>query len=162
MNNNNAQTLRQPDEPADDPLTSLLRQGARQLIAQAVEAELQVYLGQLNDYGGPRSTSERGLTYEHSHSGVSPGVRAGNDADKEAACSCSETPDLTISPPAARTLQALGSLKPLMQRFTQGTCAARPRNHSQAADAAVHTAAPDSLLCAVSQAAYAAVHDTYP
>lgn len=48
MNNNNVQTLRQPDESADDPLTSLLRQGARQLIAQAVEAELQAYLEQHN------------------------------------------------------------------------------------------------------------------
>ena len=48
MNNNNVQTLPQPDESVDDPLTSLLRQGARQLIAQAVEAELQAYLGQHN------------------------------------------------------------------------------------------------------------------
>lgn len=46
MTNNNVQTLRQPDESADDPLTSLLRNGARQLIAQAVEAELQAYLEQ--------------------------------------------------------------------------------------------------------------------
>lgn len=48
MNNNNVQTLRQPDESADDPLTSLLRLGARQLITQAVEAELQTYLEQHN------------------------------------------------------------------------------------------------------------------
>lgn len=46
MSNNNLQTLRQPDQPVDDPLTSLLQQGARQLIAQAVEAELQAYLEQ--------------------------------------------------------------------------------------------------------------------
>ena len=49
MSNNNIQTLRQPDQPADDPLTSLLQQGARQLIAQAVEAELQAYLEQHRD-----------------------------------------------------------------------------------------------------------------
>ena len=46
MCNDNLQTLSQPDQSADDPLTSLLQQGARQLIAQAVEAELQVYLEQ--------------------------------------------------------------------------------------------------------------------
>ena len=49
MSNNNVQKLRQPDQPADDPLTSLLQQGARQLIAQAVEAELQAYLEQHRD-----------------------------------------------------------------------------------------------------------------
>ena len=49
MTNNNVQTLRQPDEPADDPLTSLLRNGARQLIAQTVETELQAYLEQHAD-----------------------------------------------------------------------------------------------------------------
>lgn len=49
MSNNDVQTLRQPDQSVDDPLTSLLRQGARQLIAQAVEAELQAYLEQHSD-----------------------------------------------------------------------------------------------------------------
>ena len=49
MNNNNVQTIRQPDQSTDDPLTSLLRNGARQLIAQAVEAELQAFLEQHAD-----------------------------------------------------------------------------------------------------------------
>ena len=49
MSNNNVQTLRQPEQPADDPLTSLLQQGARQLIAQAVEAEIKAYLEQHSD-----------------------------------------------------------------------------------------------------------------
>ena len=51
MSNKNVQTLRQPDECGDDPLTSMLKQGARQLIAQAVEAELQAYLDQHCDLG---------------------------------------------------------------------------------------------------------------
>ena len=49
MSNNNVQTLRQPDQSVDDPLTTLLRQGARKLITQAVEAELQAYLEQHSD-----------------------------------------------------------------------------------------------------------------
>ena len=44
MTDDNVQTLRQPDQLADDPLTNLLRQGARQLITQAVDAELKNYL----------------------------------------------------------------------------------------------------------------------
>ena len=38
--------LSQPEEQVADPLTELLRAGARELIAQAVEAELQVLLDQ--------------------------------------------------------------------------------------------------------------------
>ena len=38
--------LSQPEEQVTDPLTELLRSGARELIAQAVEAELQVLLEQ--------------------------------------------------------------------------------------------------------------------
>ena len=36
--------FRAPEEFSPDPLTDLLRQGARQLIAQAVEAELNAFL----------------------------------------------------------------------------------------------------------------------
>ena len=37
--------FRTPDGFSPDPLTDLLRQGARDLIAQAVEAELSAFLG---------------------------------------------------------------------------------------------------------------------
>ena len=39
-------TLSQPEKDIIDPLTGLLRSGARELIAQAVEAELQALLEQ--------------------------------------------------------------------------------------------------------------------
>jgi transposase-like protein len=42
--------LSQPEEQAADPLTGLLRAGARELIAQAVEAELQGLLNQHAEY----------------------------------------------------------------------------------------------------------------
>lgn len=42
-------TSSQPENNHIDPLTDLLRSGARQLIAQAVEAELQVLLDQHAD-----------------------------------------------------------------------------------------------------------------
>ena len=35
--------LRQPDE-IDDPLTALLRSGARRLLEQAIEAEVEAFL----------------------------------------------------------------------------------------------------------------------
>jgi hypothetical protein len=40
--------LRQPDE-IDDPLTSILRSGARQLLAQAVEVEAEAFLAAMKE-----------------------------------------------------------------------------------------------------------------
>ena len=40
--------LRQPDE-IDDPLTNILRAGARQLLAQAVEIEVETFLATVKD-----------------------------------------------------------------------------------------------------------------
>ena len=49
MNENiNIVPLRQPDE-IDDPLTNILRSGARQLLAQAVENEAAAFLDAMKD-----------------------------------------------------------------------------------------------------------------
>src|SRR6266566_1191474 len=44
----NIVALRQPDE-TDDPLTDILRSGARQLLAQAVEIEAETFLAAMKD-----------------------------------------------------------------------------------------------------------------
>ena len=44
MTNSTFRALPQPEDKPTDPLTDLLRAGARDLIAQAVEAELQALL----------------------------------------------------------------------------------------------------------------------
>ncbi len=41
--------LRQPDE-VDDPLTEILRQGARRLLAQAVEQEAEAFLAEMKAF----------------------------------------------------------------------------------------------------------------
>jgi putative transposase len=46
MDKNKVVELKKPGEISEDPLTELLRAGARQLIAEAVEAELQEFLAQ--------------------------------------------------------------------------------------------------------------------
>jgi putative transposase len=43
MSDNTVVPLRQPDE-VEDPLTAVLRSGARRLLAQAVEAEAEAFL----------------------------------------------------------------------------------------------------------------------
>lgn len=46
MTDSTLQAVTQPDTGATDPLHELLRQGARDLIAKAVEAELSTFLEQ--------------------------------------------------------------------------------------------------------------------
>ena len=46
MSENKIISLKKPGEITEDPLTELLRIGVQQLIADAVEAELQELLGQ--------------------------------------------------------------------------------------------------------------------
>jgi hypothetical protein len=55
----------QPDAGATDPLHELLRKGARDLIAKAVEAELSTFLEQYADKtldDGPGKTHEKPYT----------------------------------------------------------------------------------------------------
>ncbi len=49
MSKSNLHALSQPEVSGNDPLHELIRQGARDLIARAVEAELE---GLLNQYSG--------------------------------------------------------------------------------------------------------------
>jgi hypothetical protein len=44
--NSNVVRLRHPDE-IDDPLTNILRSGARQLLAQAIELEAEAFLAEM-------------------------------------------------------------------------------------------------------------------
>ncbi len=57
MNNSTLKALLQPEAKSTDPLTDLLRAGARDLIAQAVEAELQALLGKVRT-SIPRTKNE--------------------------------------------------------------------------------------------------------
>jgi putative transposase len=49
MNDSTLRALSQPEFETSDPLHELLRQGARDLIANAVEAELATFLAQYAD-----------------------------------------------------------------------------------------------------------------
>src|SRR4051812_24107885 len=55
--------LRQPDE-VDDPLTAVLRNGARRLVAQAVEAEAETFLAEMR---GLRLADGRERLVRHGH-----------------------------------------------------------------------------------------------
>src|SRR5215217_4712853 len=55
--------LRQPDE-VDDPLTAILRSGARRLLEQAVEAEAEAFLAEMK---GARLPDGRERVVRHGH-----------------------------------------------------------------------------------------------
>src|SRR3712207_8055138 len=80
--------LRQPGE-ADDPLTAILRSGARRLLAQAVEAEAEAFLAEMK---GTRLPDGRDRVVRHGHAperlvqtGIGPvPVRRGEIRDRGA------------------------------------------------------------------------------
>lgn len=53
MSKNNVVALKKPDTFIDDPLTDLLRRGARQLIAQALETEIEIFLNHYRELSDP-------------------------------------------------------------------------------------------------------------
>jgi len=61
--NNTVVHLRQPDE-IDDPLTAVLRSGARRLLAQAIEAEAEAFLAEMK---GERLADGRERVVRHGH-----------------------------------------------------------------------------------------------
>ena len=67
MDEDTVVSLRRPDDRADDPLTEVLRQGARTLLAQAIEAEVATFLAshaELVDAAGRRRLVRNGFLPE--------------------------------------------------------------------------------------------------
>ena len=76
MSNRKIIAFKKPGEISEDPLTELLRSGARQLIANAVEAELDEYLLQfaaLKDVMGHKQVVRNGYLPEREiQTGIGP------------------------------------------------------------------------------------------
>jgi putative transposase len=49
MSNDNVIELKKPDTIVNDPITDILRQGARKLLAQALETEVEIFINQYKD-----------------------------------------------------------------------------------------------------------------
>src|SRR6202165_4670329 len=77
--NSNVVRLRHPDE-IDDPLTNILRSGARQLLAQAIELEAEAFLASMKDL---KLADGRDRVVRHSH-GPERTIKAGIGAVKVA------------------------------------------------------------------------------
>lgn len=62
--NSTVVSLRQPDDETDDPLTAVLRSGARRLLAQAIEAEADAFLAAMK---GVQFRDGRDRVVRHGH-----------------------------------------------------------------------------------------------
>src|SRR5688500_5099297 len=76
MDHDNVVSFRRPDDRAEDPLTEVLRHGARTLLAQAIEAEVQSFLAshaELVDGAGRRRLVRNGFLPERTvQTGIGP------------------------------------------------------------------------------------------
>jgi transposase-like protein len=76
MEKDNVIELRKPEPFVDDPITDILRQGARKLLAEAVEAEIKSFLSQYDDFKddeGRRRISRNGYLPEREiQTGIGP------------------------------------------------------------------------------------------
>ena len=105
----------------DDPLTEVLRNGARALLAQAVEAEVAAFLGRHTDL---RTEDGRDRIVRHGHlpgreilTGIGPvAVRQPRVRDREAAANDPERIRFTPSllPPYMRRSKSIETLLPIL------------------------------------------------
>src|SRR5215213_8835098 len=112
--------LRQPDE-VDDPLTAVLRSGARRLLAQAIEAEAEAFLAEMK---GVRLPDGRDRVVRHGHAperlvqtGIGPvAVRRAKLRDRGAGTGGGERIRFTsaILPRWARRTRSLDALLPVL------------------------------------------------
>ncbi len=49
MKKDNVVEIKKPETFIDDPISDILRQGARNLLAQALEAEIEIFINQYKD-----------------------------------------------------------------------------------------------------------------
>ena len=112
--------LRQPDD-VDDPLTALLRSGARRLLAQAVEAEAEAFLVRMKEQRLPDGR-ERVVRHGHGperqvQTGIGPvALRRAKLRDRGAAGAGGERIRFTsaILPRWARRTRSLDALLPVL------------------------------------------------
>ena len=88
MENPNASNLKKPDSFIDDPITEILRNGARKLLAAALEAEINAFLegysDLLDEQGKKRMTRNGYLPERQLQTGIGPvTVRAPRACDRK-------------------------------------------------------------------------------
>lgn len=117
MSEDNVIKLKKPDAFVDDPLTEILRQGARKLLAQALEAEIEIFVHQYKDLvdelGRQRIVRNGYLPEREIQTGVGPvPVKAPRVRDRSAKSSDRIGFSSSILPPYLRKTKSLEQLIP--------------------------------------------------
>ena len=117
MSNNSVTELKKPEPFVDDPITDILRLGARKLLSQALEAEVEFFLGQyayLKDDAGRQRVVRNGYLPEREiQSGIGPvSVKAPRVRDRHADTSQKIRFSSSILPPYLRRTRSMEELIP--------------------------------------------------
>jgi transposase-like protein len=117
MSHDNVIDLKNPEQFADDPLTAVLRKGARKLLAQALETEIELFLNQykeLTDDLGRQRIVRNGYRPEREiQSGIGPvSVKAPRVRDRHADPSKRICFSSSILPPYLRKTKSMEELIP--------------------------------------------------
>ena len=117
MSNNSVTELKKPEPFVDDPITDILRQGARKLLSQALEAEVEFFLSQYadlkDDAGRQRMVRNGYLPERQIQSGIGAvPVKAPRVRDRHADTSQRIRFNSSILPPYLRRTRSMEELIP--------------------------------------------------
>ena len=117
MSNNSVTELKKPEPFVDDPITDILRQGARKLLSQALEVEVEFFLSQYadlkDDAGRQRMVRNGYLPERQIQSGIGAvPVKAPRVRDRRADTSQRIRFNSSILPPYLRRTRSMEELLP--------------------------------------------------
>jgi transposase-like protein len=117
MSQNNVIELKKPEPFVDDPITEIIRQGARKLLAQALEAEIELFISQYaelrDELGRQRIVRNGYLPQREIQSGVGAvKVKAPRVRDRHANSSKKIRFSSSILPPYLRKTKSIEELLP--------------------------------------------------
>ena len=151
MSNDSVIKLKKPDLFVDDPITDILRQGARKLLSQALEAEVEFFLNQYidlkDDAGRQRMVRNGYLPEREIQSGIGAvSVQAPRVRDRQADTSQRIRFTSSILPPYLRRTRSMEELIPWL--YLKGVSTG---NFSDALAALVGQGAPGLSAATVSR-----------
>ena len=117
MSKDNVIDLKKPDVFINDPITELVRNGARQILANALESEITIFINQYKDLvdelGRQRVVRNGYLPEREIQTGIGPvAVKAPRVRDRSAHCTTKIVFNSNILPPYLRRTKSMEHLIP--------------------------------------------------
>ena len=117
MRNDNLISLKKPEHIVDDPITEILRNGARKLLAQALEAEIEMFISQykelVDEFGRKRVVRNGYLPEREIQTGIGPvSVKVPRVRDRHHQAKSRILFNSSILPPYLRKTKSMEQLIP--------------------------------------------------